>query len=73
MSQHDQNDALSDAEKEIVQLRELLLAIYVSVPAHLPDTLPEDAVELLLDTILAAGEGLPFEALPLPWPASSSK
>lgn len=69
MSDHIRSDALSDAEQEIMRLRELLLAIYVAVLSHLPDTIPDDQASVLFDTVLAAGEGRPFSPLPLPWPA----
>lgn len=48
------------------RLRRLLLEIYVS--GSIRDDLPEDELTRLLDTILDAGEGEPFDDLGLPFP-----
>lgn len=53
------------------RLRQLLLEIYVS--GSIRDDLPTDELARLLDTILAAGEGEPFDDLGLPFPRPTAE
>jgi hypothetical protein len=52
------------------KLRELLTQLYVSSVLW-QDRLPDDEQERLLDTVLAAAEGRPFEPLGLPFPRAA--
>lgn len=58
------------AEVRVAQLQELCTNLYVGVLGHLYDCdVPNGEVDTVLDAVLAAGEGRPFQQLRLPWPA----
>lgn len=61
-----------DPMLRVAQLQELLTSLYVAVLGHLFDidggSMWPAAVDDVLDTVLAAGEGRSFEPLELPWP-----
>jgi hypothetical protein len=53
--------------EDAAALRALLLELYVSGVLW-QDRLPDDEPQRRLDTVLAAAEGRPFDALGLPFP-----
>ncbi len=57
-----------DRENNTKRLRQLLLELYSSGSVGLQEGLPEAERKRLLDTVLDAGKGKPFEDLGLPFP-----
>lgn len=58
----------SETENTVESLRALILELYVSAAVLRRDVLAPEEEARLLDTLLAAGEGLRFAPLGLPFP-----